>query len=333
MKIAVVGSGISGLGAAYLLARCTRRADVRAGRRARAATRTGRRDGLAPRHGLPRPQRAQLPAAHAPLRRARRRNAGVGHVVLGQLPRCGLEYSGRRPFAQPATPLSPRFLALLWEIGRWLRTARPSLDEPTASDWLARSDYLDERRLLAAFPPALPRPADLPRSGRRRRGARSSSRRRTRSASSRTTACSASAAFAGARSPAATTRTCDASPRGSATACALGAGVRSVRRGSDGVELTTADGERATLRRGRDRDARRPGARAARGPVARRAARARRVRVHAQRDDPAHRRVATCRPRALRVRRGTTGSATTGGRPSPTTSTGCSGSSPSGTTA
>ncbi len=63
---------------------------------------------------------------------------------------CGLEYSGRRPFAQLRNATSPRFHGLLWEIGRWLRTARRSLDE---ADYESSSlgDYLDERGYSRRF--------------------------------------------------------------------------------------------------------------------------------------------------------------------------------------
>jgi predicted NAD/FAD-binding protein len=44
---------------------------------------------------------------------------------------CGLEYSGRRPFAQPANAARPRFLRLLADCARYLRTARRALDEGT----------------------------------------------------------------------------------------------------------------------------------------------------------------------------------------------------------
>jgi predicted NAD/FAD-binding protein len=42
---------------------------------------------------------------------------------------CGLEWSGRRPFAQQRRVVDPRFVALLREVVRWLRTARRSLEE------------------------------------------------------------------------------------------------------------------------------------------------------------------------------------------------------------
>ena len=63
---------------------------------------------------------------------------------------CGLEYSGRRPFAQLRNAASPRFHGLLWEIGKWLRTARRSLDE---ADYESSSlgDYLDERGYSTRF--------------------------------------------------------------------------------------------------------------------------------------------------------------------------------------
>ena len=42
---------------------------------------------------------------------------------------CGLEYSGRRPFAQRRNLVRPALPRCSGEIGRWLRTARRSLDE------------------------------------------------------------------------------------------------------------------------------------------------------------------------------------------------------------
>ena len=65
---------------------------------------------------------------------------------------CGLEYSGRRPFAQRAERGEPALRTRsLWEIGRWLRTARRSLDEADYERHVARA--LPRRaRLLAALP-------------------------------------------------------------------------------------------------------------------------------------------------------------------------------------
>ena len=63
---------------------------------------------------------------------------------------CGLEWSGRRPFAQPRRALDPRFLSLLREVGRWLRTARRSLDE---ADYEQRSleQYVADRGYSRRF--------------------------------------------------------------------------------------------------------------------------------------------------------------------------------------
>jgi predicted NAD/FAD-binding protein len=63
---------------------------------------------------------------------------------------CGLEYSGRRPFAQARNAASVRFHGLLWEIGRWLRTARRSLDERDYERHTLRR-YLDERGYSRRF--------------------------------------------------------------------------------------------------------------------------------------------------------------------------------------
>ena len=68
---------------------------------------------------------------------------------------CGLEYSGRRPFAQPANAARPPFLSLLWEIGRWLRTARARGRDAVARGVPRRA------RLLTALPQPLPRALDV----------------------------------------------------------------------------------------------------------------------------------------------------------------------------
>ncbi len=52
---------------------------------------------------------------------------------------CGLEWSGRRPLAQRRNLASPRFLGLLREVTRWLRSA----DDDGVDESLALRDYLD----------------------------------------------------------------------------------------------------------------------------------------------------------------------------------------------
>src|SRR4051794_9730214 len=150
MRIAVIGSGISGLGAAYLLARAHEvdvfERDPRAGGHAN----TVLHDGLALDTGF---------LVH------NERNYPLLTRLLGELGvpthesemsfsvacrGCGLEYSGRRPFADPANAARPGFLPLLWEIGRWLRSARRSLDTADYESMSLR-DYLDAHGYSVRF--------------------------------------------------------------------------------------------------------------------------------------------------------------------------------------
>jgi uncharacterized protein len=149
MRVAVVGAGISGLGAAYLLARAHEvevfeRADYAGGH-----TRTIRRNGLALDTGFLVHNERNYPLLgrlFGELGVRTQESEMSFSVSCG----CGLEYSGRRPFAQPGRLADPRFHGLLWEIGRWLRTARRSLDELDCEAW-SLGRYLDERRFSARF--------------------------------------------------------------------------------------------------------------------------------------------------------------------------------------
>lgn len=149
MRIAIIGGGISGLGAAHLLSRAHEVTLFERSRRAGGHTRTIRRDGLALDTGF---------LVH------NERNYPLLTRLLGELGvqtqesemsfsvscGCGLEYSGRRPFAQPHRLGDPRFHGLLWEIARWLRTARRSLDQLDCENWSLQR-YLDERRFSTRF--------------------------------------------------------------------------------------------------------------------------------------------------------------------------------------
>ncbi len=141
MRIAVVGSGISGLGAAYLLQRAhdvhVFERDGRAGGHANTVV----RDGLALDTGF-----LVHNARNYPLLGRLLDELGVGTHQSDMsfsvsCSGCGLEYSGRRPFAQPANAARPAFVALLWEIGRWLRTARAEDESQSLAEYLDAQGY------------------------------------------------------------------------------------------------------------------------------------------------------------------------------------------------
>jgi predicted NAD/FAD-binding protein len=149
MKVAVVGSGISGLGAAYLLARAHDVQIFEQDSRAGGHTRTVRHAGLGLDMGF-----LVHNEHNYPLLGRLFRELGVAsqesEMSFSVSCPCGLEYSGRRPFAQPGRSLDRRHLRLLWEIGRWLRTARSSLEELDCEQW-SLERYLDERRFSERF--------------------------------------------------------------------------------------------------------------------------------------------------------------------------------------
>ncbi len=148
MKIAVIGSGISGLGAAHALAGAHDVTVLERDDRPGGHTRTIRRGGQALDTGF-----LVHNERNYPLLTRLFAELGVGtqpsEMSFSVSCPSGLEYSGRRPFAQPRRAADPRFLGLLAEIGRWLATARPSLDDLDESWSLGR--YLDDRRFSERF--------------------------------------------------------------------------------------------------------------------------------------------------------------------------------------
>ena len=148
MRIAVIGGGVSGLGAAHVLGKVHDVEVFESQARAGGHTRTIRRDGVALDTGFlvhntrnyPLLTRlfAELDVATQP-----------SEMSFSVSCPCGLEYSGRRPFAQPRRAADPRFLALLGEIGRWLTTAKRSLAD-IADTW-SLNRYLEERRFSPRF--------------------------------------------------------------------------------------------------------------------------------------------------------------------------------------
>lgn len=148
MKVAIVGSGISGLGAAYVLSRAHDVEVFERDSRAGGHTRTIRHDGLALDTGF-----LVHNVRNYPMLTRLFDELGVttqpSEMSFSVACPCGLEYSGRRPFAQARRAADPRFLALLGEIGRWLVTAKRSLGDVDES-W-SLQHYLDHHRFSRRF--------------------------------------------------------------------------------------------------------------------------------------------------------------------------------------
>jgi predicted NAD/FAD-binding protein len=129
MRVAVIGAGVSGLGAAHLLARSHDVTLFERESRAGGHVRTVRHGPLALDTGFLVHNGPNYPLL---TRLFEELGVKVQHAEMSfsvSCGHCGLEWSGRRPFAQPRRAVDPRFVGLLREVVRWLRTARRSLDE------------------------------------------------------------------------------------------------------------------------------------------------------------------------------------------------------------
>jgi uncharacterized protein len=150
VRIAIVGGGIAGLGAAYVLSRAHEvdlfEREPRAGGHANTVV----REGLPLDTGFLVHNTPNYPLLCRLFAELGVPTHGSEMSFSVSCEDCGLEYSGRRPFAQARNAASPRFHALLWEIGRWLRTAGRSLHE---ADYETASlgDYLDARGYSGRF--------------------------------------------------------------------------------------------------------------------------------------------------------------------------------------
>jgi predicted NAD/FAD-binding protein len=235
MRIAVVGSGVAGLGAAYVLSSAhdvhVFERDGRAGGHAN----TVKYDGLALDTGF-----LVHNVRNYPLLGRLFSELGVATHESDMsfsvsCEECGLEYSGRRPFAQPRNVTSPKFLSLLWEVGRWLRTARPEGESQTLAEYLDAHGYSERfrRHFLVPLTSALwstapGRALEFPAASAIRffdnHGMLGFGRFkwRTVTGGSRTYV--------------------DAIGKRLGAGLRLGAGVRSIRRAGDGVELRAGDG-------------------------------------------------------------------------------------------
>ena len=145
MKIAVVGSGVSGLGAAYLLARAHDVHVFEREGRAGGHANTVVHDGLALDTGFLVHNERNYPLLGRLFRELGVATHESDMSFSVSCSGCGLEYSGRHPFAQPGNLARPGFVGLMWEIGRWLRTARPG-DETQSL-----AEYLDEHGFSRRF--------------------------------------------------------------------------------------------------------------------------------------------------------------------------------------
>src|SRR5438128_11691071 len=149
MKIAVIGSGVAGLGAAYVLSSTHDvelfEKDMRPGGHVNTIVHAGL--GLDTGfivHNTP----------NYPYLNRLFRELGVSvqdsemsfSVACGD---CGLEWSGRRPFAQARNVASPRFHRFLLEVTRWLRTAVSTLDTAeglSLGQYVGRQGYSERFR-------------------------------------------------------------------------------------------------------------------------------------------------------------------------------------------
>jgi predicted NAD/FAD-binding protein len=148
MRIAVVGSGVAGLGAAYLLARAHEvelfERDARPGGHVNTVQHRGLGldTGFIVHNGPNYPHLSRL-----------FRELGVDvqdsemsfSVACGD---CGLEWSGRRPYAQARNAVSPRFHRFLLEVTRWLRTAVSTLD---TAEGLSLGQYVERHGYSERF--------------------------------------------------------------------------------------------------------------------------------------------------------------------------------------
>jgi predicted NAD/FAD-binding protein len=150
MRIAIVGAGVSGLGAAYLLARAHQVEIFERDARPGGHVNTIAHDGLQLDTGFivfnerNYPRLVRLFSELGVRTQPSEMSFSVG------CDRCSLEWSGRRPFAQPLNAASPRFLAFLVEVSRWLRTARRALEDGSYGD-RTLLDFITERGYSRLF--------------------------------------------------------------------------------------------------------------------------------------------------------------------------------------
>ncbi len=150
MRVAIIGAGVAGLGAAYVLSKAHDVELFEQDDRPGGHVNTVRRDGLALDTGFIVHNEPNYPVFGRLLRElgiATRRSEMSFSVSCDD---CGLEWSGRRPFAQGRRLADIRFLSLLGEIVRWLRTAEHALVDGSLEGRTLGS-YVEERGYSRRF--------------------------------------------------------------------------------------------------------------------------------------------------------------------------------------
>ncbi len=150
MHVAVVGSGVAGLGAAYVLSRAHQVTVFEREQHPGGHVNTVRVDGLALDTGFIVHNEPNYPLLCRLFEELGIRTQQSDMSFSVSCHDCGLEYAGCRVFAQRRNVVSGTFHVLLWEIGRWLRTARASLEELDLEGW-SLGRYLDERGYSQRF--------------------------------------------------------------------------------------------------------------------------------------------------------------------------------------
>lgn len=129
MRVAIVGAGVSGLGAAHILSRVHEVDVFERASESGGHARTIAHDGLQLDTGFIVYNERNYPRLVRLFSELGVRTQESEMSFSVGCDRCSLEWSGRRPFAQRRNAANPRFLAFLAEVGRWLRTAPRALDE------------------------------------------------------------------------------------------------------------------------------------------------------------------------------------------------------------
>lgn len=154
MRIAIVGTGIAGLGAAYALSRghdvvLYERDDEPGGHANTIEVRTSGRT-LALDTGFLVYNEPSYPRLTALFRELGVRTKDSDMSFSVSCSSCGCEYSSRRPLAQPANAVRPWFARLLVDVARFLRSARRILDDPRYQR-STLAEYLDAEGYSGAF--------------------------------------------------------------------------------------------------------------------------------------------------------------------------------------